>query len=200
MPRHDPCNWPAPHPFDLLGQALCERLRASNGEDLAVTKNEPLTEGLYLSWDSDEGDVTLKATSPNNGLLTLSAKVGKKPRWFSLNIDLKRATLAAGQILGIALRARASQNISLTLTMRSAWEEGNFGDTQLTETPLAIGTTAEVFTVLYPLQPYDDAIGDDRYHTLILPLPDHDFQLDLLDLRIFIQPAENNLRTLGNAA
>lgn len=167
-----------------------------------AANNARLAEGVYLSWDEDEGEVALDLSHSAGSLLRIDGTVARRPRWLSLNLDLGSGRLAPGDALALVTDAEADAALSLPLAIRARTGD-RLSDTTW-QTPLAVGPGRRVSALFQHLAP-DDAPADAApFRTLILNLPKTDFRLAIHDLRLFRVPADRARRddafALGDAA
>lgn len=176
-------------------------LRAAEFSRL-VECDEHIVPELYFNWDTEEGEVQVDVVSTPGALMQITAKVHQAPRWFSLNISLGSDKFSPGDVIGMAVDLQADQDISLSPFIRTS-EDGELLDTDLDE-PLHATTARQVTTLLHTVAPGGELGWITGYHTAVLRLPFHDFQLRLSDLRLFALPGEQVLdlqdRTLATAA
>ena len=162
-----------------------------------VAADERLCEGVYISWDTEDGAVALEAACGDGALLRLDAQVSQAPRWFALNIDLGPAPLAPGDVLAVALDLGGAGALTRPPFLRSG-HDGQRSDTALGEDPATDGPQVRLLD-----------IGQDSpltlpgaFHTLVLPLPAADFALTLRGARVAVLPAAAGLQagpvTLGS--
>lgn len=152
--------------------------------------DSPLRPNVYFSWDSDSGTVEMTPSRPIGSLMALNARVQGKPRWLSLNIGLETASFDPGDVLGVVAELSADRPIELPLFVRSAKAQ-DFDDTELTEPLFATASTDGcVTTALHRVRPEEPLAQRDRYQTLVIRLPRSDFRLEIVDLRVFVIPAQ----------
>lgn len=153
----------------------------------------PVASAIYISRDREEGDVETTVTSEPGQLIRISGRITSPPRWLSLSIPLGEAVFRPGDILGLVAEVAGDRDHALSLFVRTG-REGNLADTPL-GVELAVSRKRQVVTLLQDIEPSMPLAGDTGYHTLVAPLPWQDFVLDLLDLRVFVVPAERGLRS-----
>jgi hypothetical protein len=173
------------HFCELFTSQTIRTLRGANFEQEAAN-NEHISPEIYLSWDDEEGEVTVKTATQSNTLLDLGIEIGAAPRWFSLNIGLGRGHFAAGDCLGLIIEAESATPVELAPFVRSAMEDGH-GDTVLEAQSLPTGGR-QVLSLLHVIKD-EDAVTNDSFQTLVLPLPAESLTLSLHDLRLFVIPA-----------
>ena len=169
---------------DTLSHAV-SRLRGEI-RSAPVGSDEPIVEGVTLSWDTEEGDVTVEVTCTADNLLAVSAEVRKAPRWFSLNLDLGRFVLDPGDVLGLVSESSSDQTGTLHMFVRSATDQ-RFDDTYLRE-PLPLTFGRKTNCIMHTVDVDEPWIGEPMYHCLVVPLPLNSFRLTLFDLRMFLLP------------
>ncbi|MEO1706020.1 MAG: hypothetical protein AAFR50_11890, partial [Pseudomonadota bacterium] len=143
-------------------------------------------EGIYMSWDTEEGDLSVTTAYPGDALLSLTAEVRSAPQWFTLNLVLGEAELEAGDTVGLVLDSHASPASNLDIFIRSSEGEA-FEDTPL-DRPAEMRARRSTGSMVHEVQPYSAMAGSGKFHTLIIPLPSHDVSLTLFDLRLFVLP------------
>jgi len=158
-----------------------------------VRDNAPLVEGIYFSWDSAAGDVTLDLESPPGMLCRVTGHVSGTPGWLTLNIALGTHGFAPGDVLGVVADVTGPPDAPCALYVRSQHHENLF-DTPLCA-PLAGCVKRNTQVLLHTIDAQDPMIGTAGFHTLVLPLPRQDFTLALHDLQIFTLPAALGLRS-----
>lgn len=179
---------------DTLTRSLAQLRADSLSRDLSP--DDKLHSNIYLSWDDAEGRITGTVASEPGMLLRVTAHVDKTPRWWGLNLVLGAAQLAPGSVLGITADISGTKGAQLGAFIRTG-RDGEALDTDLAE-PLPLGDTRRVVTLLHDVdqgQPLA-ATGpqDNVWHTLVLRLPVHSFDLVLHDLRVFVIAPEPGLR------
>jgi len=180
------------HPCELATSLTVAELRGAVF-DKAAENNAHMTPDVYLSWDEEEADIALETASGANMLLAVKGSVSGTPRWFSLNVGLGRGELQAGDVLGIVLELETPAALESVPFIRTAWRKGGYADTHLVDT-IAVAPGRQVVTLLHTVDA-DDALCNDVFHTLVLPLPSADFDLSLQDMRLFVIAADRGLRT-----
>lgn len=155
-----------------------------------ATADDRLSQGCYISWDTKEGDLTLRLDRPEGGLLRLQADVRRAPRWFGLNLDIGPGVLPVGTVLGLAIRLAGTPQDSLAPFIRTGLTDDDPVDTPLTD-PLRFGPVPAATSLLHQIDTNSPLAQDRGFHTLVLPLPKHSFTLDLLGLRLFALPPED---------
>lgn len=177
---------------------VMERLRdkAAAGLPARLDNCAPLVDGFYFSWDAEQAQVELSLHRPTRQgdapLFELRARVSGEPRWLSMNISLDTHRFAAGDVIALVGALHCPEAESLPAYIRSR-ANGEDCDTPLAE-PLR-GNGAAVATALHTIEPADNLLINDAFHTLIVPLPQRDFTLVLNDLRLFVLPAAAGLRS-----
>ncbi len=151
-----------------------------------------LVKGAYFSWDAGKGDVSLDVRPELGALLHVSAQVHKVPDWLTFNIDMGSGEIGVGDILGLVVEFEGCSGDTLPMFIRSA-RDGALSDTWLSE-PLTGAETRTVRAVFHQVRPEDPVAAGPAYHTLVLPLPKRDFELELRDMRFFLVPAARGLR------
>ena len=163
----------------------------------------PLVDGFYFSWDKEEAQVDLTLERPAGdkqarlagqpAMARFRARVSGKPRWLSLNVSLDTQDFAAGDVLALVGALHCPEAESLPAFLRSD-AGGAQGDTPFSE-PLRCAGAAGIGVSLHTVQPADKLLAPGAFHTLIVPLPPHDFTLLLGDLRFITLPASAGLRS-----
>lgn len=160
-----------------------------------VQCNHHLVPEIYLSWDEAKGDIQVEATSDDSCALQFSARVGAPSGWFTLNLPLGGGHFETGDVLGVILDARAGQGIECSAFLRSR-QDSEAHDTDMLD-PLMIGPERGVHVLMHTVSPACGLPLADRFHTLILRLPQTDFDLTLYDFRVFVLPAARGLASRG---
>jgi hypothetical protein len=176
-------------------------LRAAEFSRL-VESDEHIVPELYFNWDTEEGEVQVDVVSTPGELIQITAQIHRIPRWFSLNISLGPDKFAPDDVIGMAVDLQADQDISLSPFIRTS-ESKELFDTDLDE-PLHATTVRQVTTLLHTVASGGGLGWVSGYHTAVLRLPLHNFQLRLSDLRFFALPKGQvqhlQDRTLAKAA
>jgi len=180
------------HPCELFTADAIATLRDAQFEQTAEN-NTHLSPEVYLSWDEEGNTVELTTVSETNALLSLKASVTGTPKWFSLNIGLGRGSFAAGDVIGLVVETETQTPFEATPFVRTAVADSQHADTPALDT-LAFEDGRQVITLLHTVGP-DSALTTDAFHTLVIPLPGQDFQLDICDMRLFVIDADRALRT-----
>ncbi|MFN3954293.1 MAG: hypothetical protein ACK4LQ_07540 [Pararhodobacter sp.] len=180
---------------------VMEQLRdkVATGLPTRLDNCAPLVDGFYFSWDAQQAQVDLSLHRPAREagaqtapLFELRTRVSGEPRWLSMNISLGSHRFASGDVIALigALHCPEAETLPAFIRTRANGEDS---DTTLFE-PLR-GKGASVTTALHTVEPADNLVIDDAFHTLIVPLPRRDFTLVLNDLRLFVLPAAAGLRS-----
>ena len=153
---------------------------------MEVVHDVPLAEYVFLNWDKDEADVRARLVPEEGALVSVEAEVTGAPRWFSLSVALGDQRFAEGEVVGLALSARAGAPFSMAPFLRIGGgpDERNsrFGDA------IGIGEADSVAVRLLPLG-WREADGVARHAMVILPLPKESFRFTLVNMRLFVLPA-----------
>lgn len=170
---------------------------------LSILRNTQLTQDIendvhfvpdvYFSWDSDHGKTALSFKSVPGQLGTIWARVSGGPEWLSLNLSLGECTFAKGDVIGLVTELEGCDTQRFAPFIRTM-RDGEIEDTFLQEGFTGSEDRA-VQTALHTLEGYDPMIGRTGFHTLVIPLPRKDFQLQLRDLRLFVIPAARGINT-----
>jgi hypothetical protein len=179
------------HQIEAPAASAINRLRRA-ALPVAAVCDSPLVPGIYFSWDTEACTVDVNLSRPPGSLLSVEARVSASPRWFSLNISLNEAGFTAGDVIGIVAELAASEAVTLPLFMRSALDNKT-QDTTLSESLHCKGGRS-ISTVLYTVDSADPLAGPTAYHTLVIQLPNTGCTLDIRDLRVFVIPADRELR------
>lgn len=182
-----------PHPCETATSLTITELRAAVFETSAEN-NAHLVRDVYVSWDDDGTGIAVDVASDANMLLAIKGTVPATPRWFSLNIGMGRGALKAGDVLAIVLDFETSTAFESAPFIRTAWPKGGYADTHLTD-EISVGAGRQIVTLLQTIDA-DDALCNDVFHTLVLPLPAADFELMLQDVRLVVIDAARGLRTV----
>ncbi|MGH1413618.1 MAG: hypothetical protein ACRBB0_08990 [Pelagimonas sp.] len=154
-----------------------------------------LSDGIFLSWDSANGDVDLDVWPELGVLFQLKTTVKRSPKWLSLNIALGQGLLSAGDIVGLVIESEGCAGDTLPVVIRNMHCDG-MRDTYLQQ-PLQGTATRQVQTLLHRVGRYEALCNTYSFHTLWIALPTRSFTFELRDLRLFVLPAERDL-SLGN--
>lgn len=176
------------HPAEALITETLSALRDASLDGAASTDTH-LIPNLYVSWDSAEGEVAVTVTSEPGQLCSISAQVAKAPRWFSLNLVMGTARFAPGDVLGLVARTATNTDLHLPIFVRSG-HDGSVNDTALPGS-LTVEGSGGVASIVHMLTADSPLAWGEGFHTLVIGLPAHDFELDLQDLRIFVLPASD---------
>lgn len=179
------------HSCETFANGVLEALGAYQGTG-ALENNARIVPGLYPSWDTANGTVTLNHEAGPENLCRLEAKVAGQPEWLTLNLDLGDGSFEAGAVIGIVADVAGGSDLSLQMFIRTSAEQGGV-DTGLTER-LPVSASRRVVTVLHTVGADDGVAATDRFHTLAIRLPRHDFRLEIHDMHFFILPADKGLR------
>ncbi|MBY6006615.1 hypothetical protein KUV62_22010 [Salipiger bermudensis] len=174
------------HPIELTTAAAFEQLRGASLKQ-PVKSGEKLGHGLYFSWDTEDGDVSVTLDSSPGSLFSARIEIAKSPAWFTLNIALGETGLQDSDVLGLVAEISGDQPASLPVFIRSAFPGGGHGDTWLMD-QLAVGASPAIRTLLHTAAPGSPLTGDAVYHTLIMNLPKESGTLTLRDMGVFVLP------------
>ena len=168
-----------PHPIATYTRPRLAALRALTRSD-QILSDERLSEGIYPSWDTGEGDLTLQAHSEPGIMLRLTPDIRRAPRWFSLNIDLGPGPMAAGDVLAILAQTSGATQTEQPPFIRSS-QGGTQADTPLSEPFLHDGRPK---ALLFDIGPGDALTWDQAFHTLVIPLSGAEFIVQDLDITV----------------
>jgi len=143
-----------------------------------------LVDGIYLSWDEEEGDVQVSLPPSGDDLLHIKARVGGRPRWLCLNIALGENTFDPGSVFGVVAGLQGCEGETLPMFIRTSREDETV-DTHLVE-KLAGSDKESVRVAMHQLMASDGLVGEPGFHTLVVELPAHDFDLIVHDMRLFV--------------
>lgn len=180
------------HPIETRIDNALSNLRALELSD-ALTSDTPVVSEIYLSWDTTGGSVTLDMVSTPGHLGRFTATVTGTPGWLTFNIVLGEASLRAGDVIGLVARLDNPRGIPLPAFVRTS-RDGHSGDTEMTN-PLGGEGRGPVQTMLHTIEPHEFIGLGNGFHTLIFRLPTENFTLGLQDMRLFILPAAEGLRS-----
>lgn len=173
------------HFCELFTSQTVRTLRGTNFEQ-EVVNNEHLSPEVYFSWDDEKGAVAIKAVSQPSVLLDMAIGIETAPRWFSLNIGVGRGHFMVGDCLGLIIEAETEIPFDVSPFIRTAVEDG-YGDTGLASLALK-PTGRQVLSSLHIVQD-GDALTNDGFQTLVLPLLKENSNWSLYDMRFFVIPA-----------
>ncbi len=159
----------------------------------ALGNGETLGNGVYFSWDSEEGSVAVSTAREGDQLFNADVQVSGKPRWLNLSLALNIGQFNPGDVLGLILDWQCSEIGGDTMIVRSSIVESEFDDTHWQQ-PLAWSPQRQVMTFLHTTEATNGLIGNEKFHTIIIPLPSRDFQLTLFDMQFFVLPTAHGLR------
>lgn len=181
------------HPFE---QTSADLIRALSVQILPqkISNNTPIAEGIFFSWDDVEGEVEFSTSREEGQLLGLNVKVLKTPRWFSLNVSLGKSAFAPGAVLGVVAEIQGDAGTELPLLVRSI-VEGKPTETALYES-LMIPETRHIQAALHTIEVGGTLTGAPCHQTLVIRLPKHSFNLNIFNLRVFVVPASQGLRSI----
>ncbi|TKA84353.1 hypothetical protein [Sulfitobacter sp. 15WGC] len=145
-----------------------------------------MVDGIYFSWDDENGAVALEVQSPPGQLCHLTGRISGAPEWLALNISLGVLDFAPGDTFGMAANVSGAP---CTPYLRSLHGE------MLLDTALQDDLREGPQPLLRTFDAHDGAIGQGGFHTLVLPLPRQDFTWALHDMAIFMLPAGKGLRS-----
>lgn len=157
--------------------------------------NEHIVPEVYFSWNAGVGDVRVDVSSGPGIALGVRAGVAKPSEWFTLSFPLGEGAFQKGDVIGLVHEMRSDAEADFSAFIRSQSEAGPL-DTVLQE-PLRSGPERGIRTLLHTVSEADGLPYADRFHTLIIPLPQRDFELDLLDLSLFVLPAARGVKARG---
>ena len=177
---------------DFTLNELADLRRAEFSED--AQNDAHIVPGVYLSWDNENADVSVMATSAADSLIALDAKIDGTPRWFSLNFELGNGQLAADDVLGIVIEGFANAPTMLSMFLRAAIED-DLIDTHFNEA-LKMPDKNGLATAFHTLHPTDPIGGVEGFQTLVIQLPPSDAQLTFRDARLFRVPASRGLSNI----
>jgi hypothetical protein len=168
-----------------------------------VEERAHLSPNVYFCWDKQSAQVDIMASSGAGDLLSAEIKVKGTPQWFTLNFGLGSGTFAKGDTLGLVLQGSASPTADLHPFVRSVEDGGDRNDTLLADSA-RLGANTSQSVILHEIEAHEPLAWAKKFHTLIIPLPKHDFTLKLMDMRVFsIEAAETGAlraKTLASAA
>lgn len=121
--------------------------------------------------------------SPAGRLLEIDARMRGEGSWIGLHLSLPARNLAGMGVLGFAARASAVETLVLSACIRSGTDDG-FQDCFFDKHLLLRPEEASHLDAL-PVGYRDELPQKARWRELILFLPKTDFQLALIDLRVF---------------
>ena len=179
------------HPTDVFVASSLAALRIDS-RSTALQSNERLADNIYFSRDQEGGDVTVDMSTKPGRLMDVSVRIAKSPRWFTFNIGLGKATYAEGDVLGLVLELSGNGLEVLPLFVRTA-RNNKTSDTTLDDR-IPVASSVEICTVLHSMTAEDAMVGAAGFRTLVMPLPDRDFDLALIDARFFVIPAACRVR------
>lgn len=170
--------------------SLAQRISSLRGAKWhgAVSPNQPISDGVYFSWDDEMGEVAIDVdTRLPDKLAAIAGQVRTAPRWLSLNIELGASVLKPGDMLGLVIEHEGGGTGNLDLMIRTG-RKGTLGDTKIAP-PLPLTKARSVVTLLHRVAEDTPLTWDDAYHTLVIHLPKSGVTLDLCNLTLFVVPA-----------
>jgi hypothetical protein len=172
------------HPSETLAARALSAVRALP-RPFRAEPGKPIVPDLYAAWDARSAKVSFELVDDPGALLALRVEVEGAPRWLSLNLVLGTEAFAPGDVLGLALAARADSPLTLAPYVRSRLGEVT-RDTTIDDA-IEVGTGFRPVVRLLGLAEGDGLTDVAQFHTLILPLPQQSFTLVIRDLRVFVQ-------------
>lgn len=179
------------HPTELAASRRIATLRLSHyarASDGALF----LEDGVYFSWDTEKGGVSLDVRPELGALAHVRAAVTGAPRWLTLNFVLGEGAFSAGDVLGVVVEFEGCEGRAMQPFIRSV-RDGRFEDTEFKDR-IDGAEERSVQVLLHPLKASDRAAAGPAHHELVIPLPRQDFSLDLRDLRYFVLPAARGVK------
>lgn len=162
-----------------------------------------LSPNVYFCWDKQSAQVDIMASSGTGDLLSADIKVKGTPQWFTLNFGLGSGAFAKGDTLGLVLQGSASPTADLYPFIRSVEDGGDRNDTLLADS-VRLGSNISQHVILHEIEAHEPLAWAKKFHTLIIPLPKHDFTLKLKGMRVFSIDAAGTgvqrAKTLASAA
>lgn len=181
------------HFAELITASAVSILRSSDFSQ-TLENSTHVVPDIYFSWDNEEGEVDVTLKSINGYLGEIWCKVSGAPRWLSLNLSLGACSFTAGDVLGLVIELENCPDQSFPAFIRSTREDDVLGDTYLDDI-LKGSRDRAVRTLLHKVSPHSNMVGEEAFHTLIIPLPRKDFHMNLRDIRLFVIPAARGLDT-----
>lgn len=175
-----------PHPLETAADLAFDRLRAFAGRAEALPGHHILP-GIWIAADTRDGAVQAAVEALPGGGLRLDLAVARPGRWLSLNVALDLAPLAAGEVLGVVAALAGTVPGPIGVSIRSGHARGHVDMTfpdrlEVGATPRAHVALLGVTAAMVPPDP-------PAWRNLMLHLPMRDLQLDLAEMRLFVQPA-----------
>ncbi|MBO9476108.1 hypothetical protein J7382_01050 [Shimia sp. R11_0] len=180
----------------LCAQALLNTLVQIRAADLPkrLENGQKLGDGIYFTWDDGGGSVDMSVSRDHGALFKTEAKISGTPDWFNLCLVLRIGQFLPGDVLGLTLDWKCSQAAQQDMLVRSSVRQGQFDDTKWQDA-VPWEPKRRVATLMHTVENSDGLIGDDKYHTIIIPLPTKNFTLELFDLQFFVLPKARGLRS-----
>ncbi|GAB4264908.1 MAG: hypothetical protein Kow0013_12600 [Pararhodobacter sp.] len=178
--------------LDAFSEQTLHGLRTAVLSGVAENNRE-IFPGLYLSWDPEEMETAPRYESPDWATLSVAYTAKAAARWVSLNLVLADGRLDAGDVLGLVIEGYASENRSFPIRLRSKFD-GVTADCDWTDSiELTIENGSSV--ALRTLEPKDEVVGKDGYHTLLIGLPPTEFSFTIRNMRLFRMPGSLGMRS-----
>lgn len=188
------------HRADLEMERDLAALRAAP-RPMDLAEGAPVAHGVYFYWDAQEGEVGARLLDEPGALGTFEVEVRAAPRWLNIALELGGAAFAEGEVLGLALQARAEAPFTTAPYLRTGGASAE--RSSAIGAPIEVGTAPGTFVRLLTIG-WREVMGGDRPAALILPLPHRGCRFTLIDMRLFVLPAgagvAPDLPALGNAA
>jgi hypothetical protein len=182
------------HPCSLFAARTIATLRAEEFTRSAEC-NAHIVPEIYFSWKAEAGEVRVDVSSDPETALKVQARVAEPSDWFTLNFPLGGGAFEPGDVIGIVYETRGNRDLDCSALIRSQQDDDQM-DTDLEE-GLICGPDRQVRTLMHTVSDADGLPYADQFHTLIIKLPQQDFDLDLFDFSLFVLPAARGVQSRG---
>lgn len=144
-----------------------------------------IVDGIHISTDADAGVKGRYSSEPGKFLsLQMGPTATREAKWQALHVGLGACDLSKASVLGIVARSSAPAAVHTKICLRSGRGSG-FSDHFLSKTMISFSEETTHLDLL-PLDSASDVPATAPWRDVILFFPRGAFEVDLVDLRVFI--------------
>jgi len=161
--------------------------------DAELERSGAVHGALFCDLDPEIGQSRLRLRGTPGMIAAIDAEVAGTPRWVVLRLELGEAAFLPGDVLGLVVNGSADRALTLRPYLRMV-RDGRLADTRFGEA-VALSPEPRVITALHTLSAMDPACGAPGHCALVLGLPAESARVRLEDMRLFVIPAAEGLRS-----